>query len=86
MTNLDVTARLSEITTPTLMIAGAADGLVRSNVSDYLLLPNAALHVFSRVGHLIPQDEPEQFAEVLSDFMANGVVTAATLIERVSRG
>ena len=85
MCDFNVTDRLGEISTPTLMIAAAADSLIRANVSDYLLLPNATLHVFNRVGHLIPQDEPDQFAAVLGDFMAHGVVTAATLAERVAR-
>ncbi|MDH4145661.1 MAG: alpha/beta hydrolase [Acidimicrobiia bacterium] len=86
MVDFDVTARLGGLTTPTLMIAGAADGLVRANVSDYLLLPNASLHVFNRVGHLVPTEEPEPFAAVLEDFLANGVVSARTLADRIAAG
>ena len=85
MAQFNVTDRLGELTTPTLMMAGAADGLVRANVSDYLLLPNASLHVFNRVGHLVPQEVPNEFADLLGDFMANGVVTAGTLLDRISR-
>ena len=84
MAAFNVTDRLGQLTTPTLIIAGAADGLVRANVADYLLLPNATLHVFNRVGHLVPQDVPDEFAKVLGDFMANGVVTAATLLARIA--
>jgi len=83
MTGFNVTDRLRELTTPTLMIAGAADALARANLEDYLRLPNATLHVFSRVGHLVPTDVPHQFAAVLRDFMHNGVVSAATLFERI---
>ncbi len=75
--------RLSEIKTPTLMIAGASDGLLPSNLKDFQRLPNATLHVFSRVGHGVPSDVPDEFAEVVADFMENGVVTAATLQERL---
>ena len=84
MSAFNVTDRLGELMTPTLMIAGAADGLVRANVSDYLLLPNASLHVFNRVGHLVPRDVPEEFASLIGDFMASGVVTAQTLMDRIA--
>lgn len=86
MGEFDVTARLGELTTPTLMIAGAADGLCRANLEDYLRLPNATLHVFSRVGHYIPTDVPDEFAAVLLDFLEHGVVTAATLLDRITSG
>ncbi|MCP5028915.1 MAG: alpha/beta hydrolase [Actinomycetia bacterium] len=84
MIDFDVTDRLSELTTPTFMIAGAADGLVGANVEDYLRLRRATLHVFNRVGHSIPSEVPDQFAEVLIDFLDQGVVTAGTLAKRVA--
>jgi 3-oxoadipate enol-lactonase len=71
---------LQRITTPTLVIAGAADGLLRANLKDFQRLPNATLHVFSRVGHGIPYEVPEEFTAVLIDFLDHGVVTAATLM------
>jgi pimeloyl-ACP methyl ester carboxylesterase len=77
--------RLGEIKTPTLMIAGASDGLLLSNLNDFQKLPNATLHVFSRVGHGVPSDVPDEFAEVVHDFMQNGVVTAATLMGRLQQ-
>lgn len=82
--SLNVTERLGELTTPTLMIAGAADGLARPNLADYLRLPNASLQVFNRVGHFVPTDVPEAMAELLADFIANGVVTARTLADRIA--
>jgi 3-oxoadipate enol-lactonase len=75
--------RLREITVPTLMVAGAADGLLEANLRDFLRLPNATLHVFSRVGHQIPREVPAEFAAVLADFLEHGVVTARTLQERL---
>ena len=84
MEAFDVSDRLGELTTPTLMLAGAADGLVRANVEDYLRLPNASLQVFNRVGHLVPTDVPDQFAAVLGDFLDHGVVTAGTLAKRIA--
>lgn len=75
--------RLSEITVPTLMVAGAADGLLPANLLDFQRLPNATLHVFSRVSHGIPYEVPEAFAEAIADFMEHGVVTARTLQEKL---
>lgn len=75
--------RLAEITVPTLMVAGAADGLLPANLQDFQRLPNATLHVFSRVSHGVPYEVPEAFAEVIADFMEHGVVTARTLQEKL---
>lgn len=71
--------RLGEIMTPTLLIAGAADGLLTANLKDFPRLGNATLHVFSRVSHGIPYEVPEALAEVVADFVEHGVVTAGTL-------
>lgn len=78
--------RLAEITVPTLMMAGAADALLEANLRDFLRLPNATLHVFSRVSHGLPYEVPAEFAEVLLDFLARGVVTARTLQEGLRAG
>ena len=84
MTDFDVSARLHEIATPTLVIAGAADGLLAGNLDDFRRLPNATLHVFSRVAHGIPREVPAAFARVLDDFLRHGVVTYATLMARLA--
>jgi hypothetical protein len=42
-------------------------------------LPNATLHVFSRVSHGIPYEIPDEFSAVVLDFLEHGVVTAASL-------
>lgn len=83
---LNVTDRLGELRTPTLMVVGAADGLCRPNLEDFLRLRNASLHVFNRVGHFIPTDVPDEFATLIDDFMTNGVVTARTLQNRIDGG
>jgi pimeloyl-ACP methyl ester carboxylesterase len=85
MVEFDVSDRLDELTTPTLVIAGAADGLCAANLQDFLRLPNATLHVFSRVGHNIPSDVPEEFSEVIADFMQHGVVNARTQQEKMQQ-
>jgi len=76
--------RLSELTTPTLMIAAAADQLLRANLADFLRLPNATLHVFSRVAHGVQGEVSAALARVLADFMEHGVVNAATVRQRLS--
>ncbi|MBM3140953.1 MAG: alpha/beta hydrolase [Chloroflexi bacterium] len=83
MRDLRVGERLASLTTPTLVIAGAADGLLQANLTDFMRLPNATLHVFSRVGHGVPTDTPDRVAEVLADFMEHGVVNNATLQARL---
>jgi hypothetical protein len=40
--------------------------------------------VFSRVGHFVPSDVPDELAAVLRDFMHHGVVSAATLQQRIN--
>ncbi len=76
--------RLAEITTPTLVVAGAADSLLAANLADFARLPDATLHVFSRVSHAIQREVPDRFTEVLADFLEHGVVTAATLQARLA--
>ncbi|MFN0147462.1 MAG: alpha/beta fold hydrolase [Dehalococcoidia bacterium] len=78
LVDLRLEDRLAGITTPTLMVAAAADGLLPSNLADFQRLGNATLHVFSRVGHGIPYEVPADLARVLADFFEHGVVTAAT--------
>lgn len=68
--------RLGEIETPTLVIAGAADALLATNLEDFSRLGNATLHVFSRVSHPIHREVPREFATVLADFLEHGVVRA----------
>jgi pimeloyl-ACP methyl ester carboxylesterase len=84
MVGFNVTDRLGDLTTPTLVVVGAADTLAAANLEDYTRLPNATLHVFSRVGHLVPSDVPSEFAAILRDFMHHGVVSAATLQDRIN--
>lgn len=76
--------RLGEVATPTLILAGAADSLLTSNLNDFARLGNATLHVFSRVGHGVPREVPSAYARVMSDFLEHGVVNAQTLQAAVS--
>jgi pimeloyl-ACP methyl ester carboxylesterase len=75
---------LYQMAVPTLLVAGAADSLLPHNLVDFQRLPNATLHVFSRVGHSVPSDVPEEFSAVVADFMEHGVVTAKTQLQRLA--
>jgi pimeloyl-ACP methyl ester carboxylesterase len=86
MQALNVVHRLGELTTPTLMIAGAVDSLLEPNLLDYLRLPNATLEVLSRAGHEVAVHEPDRVAAVIDSFMIHGPITAATLMARLAEG
>jgi len=86
MVDLRAGARLGEIKTPVLMVAGAADGLLQSNLADFARLGNATLHVFSRVGHGVPYEVPSALSRVIADFFEHGVVTAQTLRQQMLAG
>lgn len=73
MRELRVRDRLPELTTPTLMIAGAADLLMRINLSDLKLLPDATLEVLSRAGHEVAVHEPERVAYAIAEFVRHGI-------------
>jgi 3-oxoadipate enol-lactonase len=56
---------------PTLGIAGSEDGstppdLIRETVD---LIPGSQFHLIRKAGHLPCAEKPEEFAQVLSDFM-----------------
>lgn len=75
MQALNVTHRLHQLKTPTLMLAGAVDGLLPANLQDYLRLPNASLHVFSRAGHDVAIHESAAVSEAISAFMQHGPIS-----------
>ena len=85
MQAFNVEARLAELGTPTLMIAGGVDGLLLPNLADYMRLPNATLEVLARAGHEVAVHEPDRVAHVIDLFMRHGVVTAATLLAQAER-
>jgi pimeloyl-ACP methyl ester carboxylesterase len=73
MRSLAVGARLASIATPTLVIAGSADGLLGPNLDDFRRLPNAALEVFSRAGHDVALHEPDGVARAIDAFVRHGI-------------
>lgn len=65
--------RLQEITVPTLMVGSDRDALVplETMLEAWRRLPNCGLHIFQRVGHSPQLEVPEEFTQVLVDFIDN---------------
>ena len=77
MRSLSVGSRLASIATPTLVIAGAADGLLGANLDDFRRLPNATLEVLSRAGHDVALHEPVAVARAIDAFVRFGLARPA---------
>jgi 3-oxoadipate enol-lactonase/4-carboxymuconolactone decarboxylase len=84
LADFDVTARLSEITTPVLAIAGAEDiptppeglALIAFGVKDGRLV------VLDGVGHLAPVEAPERVAELIAGHVRPDVYAAGMAVRR----
>ena len=66
--------KLAEINVPTMMLAGAVDALLASNIEDYRALPRATLQVFAHAGHEVAIHEPDGVSDAIDKFMQYGVV------------
>lgn len=84
MATLNVESELPDMQVPTLMLAGAVDGLLKANLTDFMRMPNASLHVFSRAGHEVAIHEPDGVSEAIHQFMQHGPVTAAMLMAKAN--
>ncbi|MCB1643831.1 MAG: alpha/beta hydrolase [Pseudomonadales bacterium] len=82
MHSLNLESAIEQIKVPTLMLAGAVDGLLNANLDDFRRLPEATLQVFSWAGHDVAIHEPDGVAEAIDRFMQHGAFTAATLMNR----
>jgi proline-specific peptidase len=66
----DVTDRLNEITSPTLVIAGENDQCVPAlSETMYRNIPNATLSILEGCSHVPFIERPEQFDAILNQFM-----------------
>ncbi len=66
----DCTARLGEITLPTLFTTGGYDEACPATVRYYQsLVPNSKLEILENSGHLTMQDEPERNVEIVRNFL-----------------
>ena len=69
---LDITARLSAIAAPTLVIAGADDTGTPPAMSEAIAaaIPGARLDVIASASHLACLEQPEIFGRLVGDFLA----------------
>jgi pimeloyl-ACP methyl ester carboxylesterase len=82
MVSLRLGDRIATLDVPTLMVVGDRDFLRAVNLEDAQRIPNCALQVFYRVGHMIQQDVADEFVSVLTDFVENGVGRPFTAADR----
>lgn len=68
----DLRLRVREISTPVLLLVGDKDHY-RSDM-EWLSgeLPNASLHVFRNAGHFPFVESPDEFLEIVAEFLADG--------------
>jgi pimeloyl-ACP methyl ester carboxylesterase len=83
MRNLHISDQVAKLSVPTLMVVGDRDFLRADNLADAQRIPNCALQVFYRVGHMIQQDVADEFVAVLVDFVRNGVGVPFAMSDRV---
>ena len=70
----------SEMKIPTLILAGAADYLLKANLRDFQRIPShlSSLAVLNRVGHEVAVQAPSETALIIDDFLVYGPVNATT--------
>jgi pimeloyl-ACP methyl ester carboxylesterase len=63
--------RLRRVSAPTLVVAGAGDGLLpRAHPEAYAAgIPGARLEVLEGAGHMVPLERPGEFATLVRDFL-----------------
>jgi len=67
----DVRSQLSQITAPTLVIAGKHDWICPPEFSEEIaaLIPNSDLRIFENSGHAVRADEPDALIDVIAGFI-----------------
>src|SRR5579885_82228 len=73
MVGLRLYERLPDLKLPVLMAGGDLDNLVpvATMLEAYSRIPNCGLQIFHRVGHMVEQEVPQEFAALVQDFVAN---------------
>ena len=67
----DFIEQLPSITCPTLVLAGAHDWICPPSQSELIAakIPGAQLELFANSSHMLAQDEPERFLQVVRQFL-----------------
>jgi 3-oxoadipate enol-lactonase len=80
VSRFDATDRLGEIAVPTLVIAGAQDVSTPPSVVEILAhgIPDSEFHVVDGAAHLGNIEAPEQFGQLIGEFLRRGLSTAGS--------
>jgi pimeloyl-ACP methyl ester carboxylesterase len=74
--NEELWQSLSCITCPTLVMKGQASAILSKRTAEKMVnevLPQASLSIIPRAGHALMVDNPDAFAQQLTDFVAQQV-------------
>jgi pimeloyl-ACP methyl ester carboxylesterase len=69
----EIEPRYGEVTAPTLIVWGSEDAWLSPDQGQALAatLPNSRLELIEGAGHLVQEDEPDQLAQVIVDWLAH---------------
>ena len=72
---LHAPAEMQLVSAPTLVVAGRNDRTVpyRDQVAAARAIPGAQLITFDATGHVVPEERPEAFIEVVRDFLGDNL-------------
>ncbi len=72
----DSTPLLSKIQVPTLVVSGGDDPLSPPSEMEGMsnLIPGAEFHVMPATGHLLPVEQPQEFSQLLIEFVERKVL------------
>ena len=75
----DMTAAMSRLEIPTLLVVGAEDSFTPPEVMQQMeeIMPDARLLIVPRAGHLVPLEAPEVFHEAALAFFREAIRAAA---------
>ncbi len=69
----DVRAQLGEIATPTLIIHGGQDRMIRASEAEQLAasLPHSTLKLFPEAGHMVHMEHAEEVSELIATWLSS---------------
>jgi pimeloyl-ACP methyl ester carboxylesterase len=83
--NFRIPTAVDLIETPVLVIAGAADGLLKANVKDCMDLPNGTLCVLAAAGHETAHHDPVGTAAAIHAFLGGHAFSIRRHLQTVTR-
>jgi pimeloyl-ACP methyl ester carboxylesterase len=86
MVNLRLGDLLTTLKLPVLIVGGDRDNLVpvQTMLDAYTQIPNCGLQIYQRVGHMVQQEVPDDFAALTVDFVAHSARKGAATPQAVA--